>query len=127
MVVKYKDYNMPNKIKKIKNPCQFLLDSGLLYSINLTLLHPLGMAMEIKFNDDGTKEFGGIWDYRDDPEGLLFEDDTMEEGMEKFSKFMDEFGNQKLQERQDKLGFIIQDMPAPKKIKKNKPLPKMKK
>ena len=116
---------MTIKIKKLENPCQFLLDSGLLYAINLQLLHPLGMAMEIKFNDDGTKEFGGIWDYRNDPEGLLFEDKTMIAGMEKFCKFMDEFGNKKLQERFDALGFVVQETPKPKKkVKVKKPISK---
>lgn len=100
----------------MKDPCQFLLDSGLLFALNHQLFHPLGMAMEIKINDDNSKEFGGIWDYREDEEGLLYDEETLLSGMEKLSKFMEEFGAAKLQQRQEKLGFIYQE-PEPEKPK----------
>jgi len=105
------------KIKKIKDPCQFLIDSGLLFTINQQLLHPLGMAMEIKFNDDGTKEFGGIWDYRDDPQGLLFDEETLKHGLDKLATFMEEFGTAKLEERQKTLGFLVQEPEVKKPVK----------
>lgn len=111
------------RIKKIKDPCQFLLDSGLLFAINNQLLHPFGMAIAIKINDDDTKEFGGIWDYRSDPEGLLYDDETLKSGIEKLEKFMEEFGTDKLQQRMDSLGFIVQEPEKEKpklKIRKKK-------
>jgi len=87
-------------------------------------MHPLGMAMEIKINDDNSKEFGGIWDYRDDPEGLLYDEETLASGMKKLSKFMEEFGAAKLQQRMDALGFITQE---PEEKEPEKPKPKIKK
>jgi len=113
--------------KKLKDPCQFLLDSGLLFILNHQILHPFGLAMEIKFNDDGTKTLGGIWDYRKEKEGLLFDDETMEIGMAKYIKFLEEFGYKKLEERNEVLGFVHQPMPETKEEINKKPARKMRK
>ncbi len=48
-------------------------DCGYLQELNRKFLHPLGMAMSVKQNDDGTWVLGGVWDYRDDPEGIYFD------------------------------------------------------
>ena len=46
---------------------------GYLQEVNRRFLHPLGLALEVKINDETGKEtLGGIWDYRDDPEGMVF-------------------------------------------------------
>ena len=52
--------------------------------------------------------FGQVWDYRDDPEGMSYTEETLEHGDAKFKKFMDESGRAKLKQRFEKLGFIIQ-------------------
>jgi hypothetical protein len=49
---------------------------GWLQEINRRLLHPAGLALEIVIDDDGTERLGGVWDYRDDPEGIYFDDLT---------------------------------------------------
>lgn len=46
-------------------------DLGFLQEINRVVLHPAGLALEITL-DDGTEFFGGVWDYRDDPEGIIY-------------------------------------------------------
>lgn len=46
---------------------------GYLQELNRCFLHPLGLALEVVVEDDGTERFGGIWDYRDDPEGMRYE------------------------------------------------------
>ncbi len=51
---------------------------------------------------------GGIWDYRDDPEGMLFQEETFQTGVEKFDKFLKGFGNKKIQQRKKVLGFVLQ-------------------
>lgn len=109
------------KIKKLDNPVKYLYDSGLLFAINHQLLHPLGLAFDIIVDEKtGEVELGGVWDYRDHPEGILFKDETLIHGMEKLSKFMEEFGNNKLQERYNELGFIQQPLPEPEKPKKKR-------
>lgn len=45
---------------------------GYLQELNRQFLHPLGLALEVMLHEDGTEELGGIWDYRDDPEGVQF-------------------------------------------------------
>jgi hypothetical protein len=47
---------------------------GLLQEVNRRLLHPCGLALEIVVQDDGTMKLGGVWDYREDPEGMTYSD-----------------------------------------------------
>ncbi len=47
-------------------------EMGLLAEVNRTFFHPLGLALEVSVEDDGTESLGGIWDYREDPEGILY-------------------------------------------------------
>jgi len=87
----------------------FLVDSGLLFRINQQILHPFGLAMSVNYHNDGWVTFGKIWDYRSDPEGMAFAKETFEEGMAKYNKFMEEFGNKKLEERKKALGYVVQE------------------
>lgn len=48
---------------------------GLLQEINRCFLHPMGLALEIVKEENGNEEFGKIWDFRDDPEGMMFGND----------------------------------------------------
>jgi len=55
---------------------------GFIQEINRRLLHPCGLALEIilELNEDGSygeAKLGGVWDYRDDPEGMLFSEDIL--------------------------------------------------
>lgn len=45
---------------------------GYLQELNRQFLHPLGLALEVVVSDDGAESLGGIWDYRDDEEGIIF-------------------------------------------------------
>ena len=141
-------------VKKVG--ADFLMDNGLLFRINQTVLHPFGLALEvicweseeeqqkeikkiesfIKIIEDAYRfesamcedekdlivaslkelieikkqkvRFGGVWDYREDAEGMAYEDKTFEHGKAKFDKFMDEFGKAKYEERKKELGYFIQ-------------------
>lgn len=53
-------------------------EKGFLQEVNRIFLHPLGLALEVAINDDGTEELGGVWDYRDDPEGMVFGEDMID-------------------------------------------------
>lgn len=46
-------------------------EEGFLQEVNRLFFHPLGLALEITI-DDELAVITGIWDYRDDPEGMLF-------------------------------------------------------
>lgn len=45
---------------------------GYLQELNRNFLHPLGLALEVLIEEDGTEKIGRIWDYRDDPTGLNY-------------------------------------------------------
>lgn len=47
-------------------------EAGFLQEVNRLFLHPQGLALEVYVDDDGTERLGGVWDYRDDPEGIAF-------------------------------------------------------
>lgn len=47
-------------------------ERGYLQELNRLFLHPLGLALEVVIEADGTEQLGGIWDYREDPEGMNF-------------------------------------------------------
>lgn len=61
---------MPDNIKRM-NIREFRAE-GFLQEANRVFFHPLGLALEVNVEDDGTETLGGIWDYRDDPEGVAF-------------------------------------------------------
>ena len=82
---------MASEIKKM-NIKEFQ-KKGFLQEANRMFFHPLGLALEIivdwpkNVTDEEKKEYktpdkhpksgykmGGVWDYRDDPEGMLFGD-----------------------------------------------------
>lgn len=48
---------------------------GYLQELNRQFLHPLGLALEVVVEDDGRERLGGVWDYRDDPEGIYYAGD----------------------------------------------------
>jgi len=76
-------------------PLEELLDMGLIFEINRQILHPLGMAIAVELDPDDPEfesKFAGVWDSRDDPEGFLFGDDLMEEGLKKFQDYMEQEG-----------------------------------
>ncbi len=60
-----------NEYYKKMTPKEFR-EQGYLQEINRRLLHPLGLALEIELLPDGTERFGGVWDCREDPEGLIY-------------------------------------------------------
>jgi hypothetical protein len=89
------------------------LEEGFLQEVNRCFFHPLGLALEVKIDDQtGEYSLGGIWDYRSDPEGILYgeaNDDGKAARIEKATKVQD-LRNQKVQERLDRYGWIIQPL-----------------
>jgi hypothetical protein len=90
-------------IKKIS--AKEFREEGYLQELNRQFLHPLGLALEVIVNDDGTEVFGQVWDSRDDPEGIIFGDDLIDR--DKVQKIFDE-SVAKAASRKEALGFVIQ-------------------
>jgi len=57
-------------IKRI--PIKEFREKGYLQELNRRFLHPLGLALEVIVNEDGSEKLGGVWDYCDDAEGMHY-------------------------------------------------------
>jgi hypothetical protein len=83
-------------------------EQGFLQEANRQFFHPLGLALEVRVTEgtDGTdgKKLGGIWDYRDDPEGMLFGQDVDPVKAANVKKLHDE----KAKVRMERYGFVVQ-------------------
>jgi len=51
---------------------------GYVQELNRIFLHPLGLALEVIVDPDGTERFGDVWDCRDDPDGMIFGPDMID-------------------------------------------------
>jgi len=85
-------------------------EKGFLQEVNRQFFHPLGLALEVVIDDETGKErLGGIWDFRDAPEGVLFEDELLEEGEAKEkADYVAKLREEKAKIRQEKFGFVVQ-------------------
>ena len=52
------------------------VEEGFLQEANRQFFHPLGLALSVIVDDDGTYHLGKIWDSSDDLEGFIFNDFT---------------------------------------------------
>lgn len=93
-----------NKINRID--IKEFREMGLLVEVNRTFFHPLGLALEVIRDDQGEEVLGGIWDYRDDPEGILYNnEDFPTDKMKKAQEFI----HKQHQKRKETLGYIMQE------------------
>lgn len=88
-----------------------LREMGLLWKINRDILHPFGLALETLQHEDFTETFGGVWDSRDDPEGMRYGEELHRKGFDKYSRFMEDEGLDLYTERMKRLGYIEQPLP----------------
>lgn len=78
---------------------------GYLQEVNRLFFHPLGMALELRQEDDGAPwTMRGVWDYRDDPEGIYFADGV---DPEKAARVKAEW-EAKASGRRAALGYMVQ-------------------
>ena len=72
---------------------QFLRESGLLFKINRSVLHPLGLALAIEQHDDGTLTMSQeLLDYRDE-DGIYFDEESIARGTERLRRFHEAGGS----------------------------------
>lgn len=48
-------------------------DLGFLQEANRQFFHPLGLALEVIQEEGKPDRLGGVWDYRDDKEGIIYD------------------------------------------------------
>jgi hypothetical protein len=89
-----------------------LVDSGLLFEVNRRVLHPLGLALAVEC--DGTADgatplmISPHLVRTDDPEGIVFTDEALEDGFRKLKEFMRAEGFPRLARRYEAFGFRTQ-------------------
>jgi hypothetical protein len=89
---------------------KFLVDSGLVFEINRRVLHPLGMAMIVDVDRNNRRQLAiTAIVTTEDPEGFLYDEEGYDVGKEKYQKFLDKGGQERLNARNAKYGFIEQD------------------
>ena len=99
-------------VKYLKDPAQYLLDSGLLFEINRRVLHPFGLALAVQpgvTDVTGEVTMARLWDYRADPEGIDYVPETFEDGLRKYNITAEAFKNDgKFETRRKALGYVVQ-------------------
>lgn len=107
---------MSEEVKRI-NIKEFR-EEGYLQELNRRFLHPLGLALEIIIDETGEEKLGGVWDYRDDPEGLnyglnnpTFSSEERLEGFRKRCKNITDQELKKREVREKNLGYFIEPIP----------------
>lgn len=83
-------------------PLQFLRDKGLLFELNRSVLHPLGLTLQV--DSDGKAELLQT----DDPAGMLFTQGEFLDGEARLMEFMNEEGSSRLAARRAFLQFVVQ-------------------
>lgn len=84
-------------------------EKGYLQEVNRQFFHPLGLALEMLIDKHtGRIEcFGRIWDYRNDPEGMLFNNLEGEDIKQK-AQFIKDQQEKFAKVREKEFGFIVQ-------------------
>jgi hypothetical protein len=98
-----------------KLDANYLLDSGLIFEINRSFLHLVGLSLVVTKNPETDSSTLSIIDNRKNPENLLFKKETFEKGNRKLRRFMKEYGWNQMKRRQKILGFASQSWFVPEK------------
>lgn len=89
------------------------VSEGYLQEVNRRFFHPLGLAMSVTRDDETGKVTGitGFWDYRDDPEGIIFgeNDGELAESRKQKCSHIQELFDRKCATRKSLLGYDIQE------------------
>lgn len=81
-------------------------ERGYLQEVNRRFLHPLGLALEVTVEEDGTERISGVWDYRDDSEGIYFAGDYA--NLHPKARKVEEEWERREGNRRTALGYMVQ-------------------
>lgn len=85
---------------------------GYLQEVNRRFLHPLGLALVVVQEEDGTEHFEDVLDRRDDPEGMAFMDDGPDAWDRTVANRVESEWRAKAYLRQRQFGYAIQGTPG---------------
>jgi hypothetical protein len=97
-------------MSNLKSFQKFLIDNGLIFEINRKVLHPLGLAMIVDIDRNNKRKLSitGLAETEDE-DGFIYDEEAFTIGTEKYQKFLDRGGQDRLDARKAKYGFIEQD------------------
>ena len=97
---------MSDETKRI--PIKEFRELGFIQEINRRLLHPCGLALEVIVDlETGEEKLGGVWDYREDPEGIYYGEGVLSKAK---NKSVDDIWYSKTHNRAYSLGYIVQPL-----------------
>jgi len=89
---------------------KFMVDNGLIFEINRRVLHPLGMAMVVDIDRNNKRNLAITALFEtEEQEGFLYDEEGYNVGKDKYQKFLDKSGQERLDYRLAKYGFIEQN------------------
>ena len=97
-------------LPKIENPVQFLVDNGILFEMNRQVLHPLGLELHFRLNEEGRITAIDLLDNREGLQPISFPPDAFDAGRARYGKYLDEHGRRNMQKRRQ-VGMVIQTGP----------------
>jgi len=105
-------------LKKIrKMSIKEFREKGYLQELNRQFLHPLGLALEIEIDEAGSDKLGGIWDYREDKEGIYYDLENSSENRKQASykkwKFIYDQKLNRHDYRKNHLGWVLEPINTP--------------
>jgi len=80
---------------------------GYLQEVNRQFFHPLGLALEVKVDTNKGWVLSGIWDYRDDSEGMRYDDEPNSEKVRKQAN-IEKIARERKPVREKSLGYWVQ-------------------
>jgi len=95
---------------KIDNPVEFLRENGILFEINRQVLHPLGLAVDVRLDDSGGIAEVELTDNRDHPDAICFSAEEFNDGRSRYGDYLAARGRQNIQKRR-RLGMVVQTGP----------------
>jgi hypothetical protein len=82
---------------------------GYLQEVNRQWLHPLGLALSVAVDADGTERLAAVWDDQDDPEGIRYVPSALDP--DKVRRVAEQQARL-ASIRQARLGYVVQPVPG---------------
>jgi hypothetical protein len=100
-------------------------EKGYLQEVNRRFFHPLGLALGIhQEQKDKAETLEGIWDYREDLEGIYYDiansNNERKERFQRNKEFIDNEFENRNKSRKEILGFEVEPIGSLKKEKREK-------
>jgi hypothetical protein len=93
---------------RIKQYEKFLIDNGIIFEINRTILHPVGLELVVETSFDNRRKLSitGL-EETEDEDGFIYDDESFDLNSQQFGQFV-QSKKSRIDHRKKSLGFIVQ-------------------